>query len=308
MVYVSVKVCWSGMFRGGSGVGVPSGRGVRVGADVGEVRVAAGVVMGCDVGVGVAVGGLLPQAVSKNSAAAMPVILCNQFMQRHYSIVKRETHCGVKRGYTPTDLMVTLDQFEGGFRLNQYIAHIKNNKENFRANFIKAIECITPDDLAFFRSLPQRVNVAVLTNDASLDALRDVPIISRLCAEVNRMPLRLFDAEAHPEAAQALLHAAQDACTEGLTTLPIIAFFDENMNYIGAQCGPLVALAEEMRRRHLAWANEHPEIRDAREPFEGMSPITRTRLTQVIYAMTPEQRVDWGRKLIRHWQQILATQ
>jgi hypothetical protein len=229
-------------------------------------------------------------------------------MPSHYSIVKRESRHSLKRGYTLHDLMLTQDQFESGFRLDQYIARLANNKENFRANFVKAIECITPNDLTFFRSLPQRIHVAVLTHDASLDALRDVPILSRLCAEVSRLSLRLFDAQTQPEAAQALRAVAAPACADAEIQIPLVAFFGEDMTCIGAQCGPLAALAEEMRRRREAWAQAHPDVKDASAPVETMSAITRTRLTQVIYAMTPEQRVAWGRRLIGHWQHILATQ
>jgi hypothetical protein len=203
--------------------------------------------------------------------------------------------------------MLTKEQFESGFRLDQYIAHIKNNKENFRANFIKAIECITAEDLTFFRALPQRIHVAVLTSDASADALRDVPVISRLSAEVNGLSLRLFNDDEHAEAGAVLREAARDACAGDAPALPLIAFFNENMNYIGALCGPMPELAAEMRRRHQAWVMEHPEIKDASAPLSEMSPITRTRLTQVIYAMTPEQRVAWGQLLIAHCRQILAT-
>jgi len=295
------------MLRGGSGVGVPNGRGVRVGMGVDVVVGAAGVGMGCVVGVNVGCVGLLPQAASTHAAAAMQTILCSRFISRHYSIVKRETRHALKHGYTRTDLMVTLDQFESGFRLDQYITQLKHNKENFRANFIKAIECITPDDLAFFRSLPQRIHVVALTSDVSLDALRDVPIISRLSAETSRLSLRLFDENQHTAAIDALRQTTHDDCAATKGELPIIAFFNETMEYLGAQCGPLPEIADEMNRRHQLWVLEHPEIKDAHEPYANMSSITRTKLTQMMYSMTPGQRIEWGQKLIGKWRQILAT-
>lgn len=203
-------------------------------------------------------------------------------------------------------VMLTIDQFESGFRLNEYIAHLTINKENFRANFIRAVDCVTPDDLAFFRSLPHPVHVAVLTSDVNPDALRDVPIISRLAGEVTRLSLRLFVEDARPDAATALRQTAQGACAGSPLDLPLVAFFDENMRHIGAQCGPLPALVEEMLQRGLAWAAEHPDVQDALLPLDRMSAITRTRLTQVMYTMTTEQRVAWGRQLVGRWRQILA--
>jgi hypothetical protein len=38
-----------------------------------------------------------------------------------------------------------------------------------------------------------------------------------------------------------------------------------------------------------------------------MTPLTRTRLIQAIYALTPEQRVMWGRLTVKHWRRILST-
>jgi hypothetical protein len=203
--------------------------------------------------------------------------------------------------------MLTIDQFESGFRLNEYIAHLAINKENFRANFIRAVECVTPEDLSFFRSLPHQVRVAVLTDDASPDALRDVPIISRLAGEVTRLSLRLFSAPMHGDAAISLRQIAQDTCPGNQAGLPVIAFFDENMACIGVQCGTLPALADEMQERRRAWAAEHPDVKDALAPLNQMSALTRTKLTQVMYAMTNDQRVAWGRQLVGRWRQILAT-
>lgn len=203
--------------------------------------------------------------------------------------------------------MLTKNQFESGFRLNEYIAHLAINKENFRANFIRAADCITPDDLTFFRSLPHAVHVAVLTSDASPDALRDVPVISRLAGEVTRLTLRLFVEPLHGDVANALRQIAQDACAGGQLDLPMIAFFDDNMRYIDAQCGPLPALSEEMQKRRRAWAAQQPNVKDALVPLDQMSTITRTKLMQVMYAMTTEQRVAWGRQLVGRWRQILAT-
>lgn len=229
------------------------------------------------------------KGVILNAGAVMQSAICNQAILPH------------------STGMLTLELFESGYRLTEYIAHLAVNKENFRANFIRAADCIAHEDLAFFRSLPRWVYIAVLTRDASLDALRDVPIISRLSAEVTRLSLRLFVDEMHRDAAAALRQIAQDACASDQPNLPVIAFFDENMTCIGVQCGPLPALAEEMQRRRRVWVADHPEIKDALLPLDDMSAITRTKITQAMYAMTTEQRAEWGRRLVERWRQILAT-
>lgn len=202
--------------------------------------------------------------------------------------------------------MITTQQFERGLRLDQYIASITQNKENFRANFIKATETFTAEDLAFFRNLPNKVNIAVVTEDANLDALRDVPIISRLSVEVGTLILRLFRSATHAEAAQAIIQDAAVATPQhGGGPLPLIAFYTLEMRLIGVHTCRVPELSKELHRRHLAWVQAHPEINDAREPLDKMTPITRTRLIQALYALTPEQRVTWGRKTVQAWRRTL---
>ncbi len=205
--------------------------------------------------------------------------------------------------------MTTLEQFEKGLRIDQYIASIRQSKENFRANFIKATEAFSADDLAFFRNLPTKINVAVATEDANLDALRDVPIIGRLSVEVKKLVLRLFRPTTHADVVQSILQDASSLITGGAdlgtVKLPIIAFYTPGMRLLGAHLCRLPELSAEIDRRRLAWIEDHPEVLDAREPIDKMTPLTRTRLTQAMYALTPEQRAAWGRLTVQHWRRML---
>lgn len=205
--------------------------------------------------------------------------------------------------------MTTLEQFGKGLRLDQYIASLTQNKENFRANFIKASEIFNADDLAFFRNLPTRINIAVVTEDANLDALRDVPIIGRLSTEVSKMTLRLFRPSVQADVARSImgevLAAAEHSGSSSDAVLPVIAFYTPEMQLIGAHICRVPDLSAEMNRRRLAWIASHREIRDAGEPLDKMSPLTRTRLIQAIHALTPEQRLAWGRVTVQSWRRIL---
>lgn len=195
--------------------------------------------------------------------------------------------------------MINLEQFEQGMRLDQYMASLERNKENFRANFIKAAELFAADDMAFFRRMPRRVNVVVLTDEENADALRDVPIIGRLSVEVGTIKLKLFRRNI-----QVVMNAVAQL-NDGQIPMPSMLFFDQTMALLGQFVLRLPELTEEMNRRREEWVQAHPEIRDAHEPMEKMSPITRTRLIQTLYAMTPDQRTTWGRKTVKAWRDIL---
>ncbi len=201
--------------------------------------------------------------------------------------------------------MFTHEQFESGLRLDQYIASIALNKENFRANFIKSIEAYSADDIAFFRSFKERVHVAIVTEDDNPDALRDVPLISRISVEVGRVALRVFRLGAH--SAQATLLAEHVGLPEiTRAQLPLIVFFDHDMRLLGAHVRRIPELDAEMRKRHSDWVAAHPEIADVDAAIEAMTPITRTRLNQALYAMTPEQRQLWNVKTVTLWRGILT--
>lgn len=195
--------------------------------------------------------------------------------------------------------MINSEQFEQGMRLDQYMAGLERNKENFRANFLKATEFFTVEDMAFFRKLTQKVNVLVVTDDENPDALRDVPIISRLSTEIGGFKLKIFR-RTHTHVANAVAQL-----NDGQVPLPSILFFDSSMALLGQFVQRLPDLTEEMARRKEAWIEAHPEIRDAHEPVDKMTPITRTRFNQVIYALAPDQRLFWGRKTVKAWREIL---
>ena len=201
--------------------------------------------------------------------------------------------------------MITQEQFETGLRLDQYISSIAQNKENFRANFIKAIEAYSADDILFFRALKEKIHVAVVTDDDSYDALRDVPLIGRISVEVGRVALRLFRPRTHAEMAAAVAQAAGIEKVE-FKHLPVIALFSPRMELLGVHVRRLSMMDEELRRRHSDWVQAHPEVADAAESFEAMSPITRTRVTQALFSLTGEQRLDWGRRAVVAWRQIIA--
>ena len=201
--------------------------------------------------------------------------------------------------------MISAEDFEQGLRLDQYMAGIERNKENFRANFIKAIELVPADDLAFFRKLP-KTNVLVITDDESSDSLRDVPIISRISVEVGALKLKMFRYAKSAHIVEKLCHTPPADCVPASMRIPIIAFFTVDMLLINIFCERIPELSTEMQRRHAEWVATHPEVRDAAEPIEKMSPITRTRILQTIFAMTPDQRSHWGRKTVKAWRDLLS--
>jgi hypothetical protein len=202
--------------------------------------------------------------------------------------------------------MFSLAHFESGLRLDQYIASIAMNKENFRANFMKALDAYSAEDIAFFRGLRRKVHIAIVTEDENPDALRDVPVISRISVEVGRVALRIFRPKTHPDAIATLAQAV-GLPEVGKAQLPVIAIFDSEMALLSVHVRRIAALDEEMKRRQLEWAAAHPEVQDAGMAIEAMTPITRTRMNQALYSHTPEQRQQWAARAIALWRTAIAS-
>ena len=93
---------------------------------------------------------------------------------------------------TPWPPELALASFERGLRIDRYIGSIVESRDNFRANFVRAIDYLTLDDLLFFRALDAPIRLAALTDDSVEDTIRDIPILARLSVEVRTVDLRLF--------------------------------------------------------------------------------------------------------------------
>ncbi|MDW8396257.1 MAG: hypothetical protein RMM31_08445 [Anaerolineae bacterium] len=201
--------------------------------------------------------------------------------------------------------MLTRAHFDRGLRLDQYIASMTRNREDFRAYFVAAGSALSPEVLSNFRRLPAPVFVAALVEDDNLDALRDIPLLGRLCAEVTKLTLRLFRPHTHPEEAQALATDAGQSQAEQ-RALPIVGFYSVEFRLLAAHVQRLPALTGLMEKRRAEWIAAHPDVQDAQAPWERMSPITRIRLTCALYSLSTAERLYWWQQCLAAWQSALG--
>ena len=148
-----------------------------------------------------------------------------------------------------------------------------------------------------------------MTEDDSQDALRDVPVISRMSVEVGKILLRLFRVTEMPELVRLL---AMDAGLIGPGAaerrhLPLIVFYHADMRVIGVHTRRVPAIDAELLKRQSDWVAAHPEIADGARAIEDMTPISRTRLNQALYSMTAEHRQHWARVTLESWRGLIAA-
>ncbi len=121
--------------------------------------------------------------------------------------------------------MVTKERFKQGLTFQQYLDQMGTNKEKF-VQFLQEIK-IRPEDREALRKLgSKKLNVLVMTEDWCGDALYNVPVMAKLVEGLPNVEMRLFLRDQNRDLMDQYLN-------QGIyRSIPVFAFFDENMNEI----------------------------------------------------------------------------
>jgi hypothetical protein len=115
---------------------------------------------------------------------------------------------------------VTPERFAQGLTFAAYLAQMRTNKERFEKRMADAL--ITPADREAFRG--RKLKILVITEDWCGDALVGFPALARLVEDAPDVEMRVFLRDANPDVMDQYLK-------KGLyRTIPVIVFFDEQMN------------------------------------------------------------------------------
>ena len=120
--------------------------------------------------------------------------------------------------------MVTRQRFEQGMTVQQYLDQMKTNQEPF--NRFLAEVAIRPEDKQALAGLGKPVNVMVITEDWCGDALYNVPVLAKLVDGLPNVELRVFLRDDNPDLMDQYLKHGR------YRSIPVFAFFDEQMNEI----------------------------------------------------------------------------
>ena len=115
---------------------------------------------------------------------------------------------------------MTPERFAQGLTFAQYLAQMRTNKERFEKRMADAL--ITPADREAIRG--RKLRILVITEDWCGDALVGFPALARLVDDAPNVEMRVFLRDANPDVMDQYLK-------RGLyRTIPVIVFFDEQMN------------------------------------------------------------------------------
>jgi thioredoxin family protein len=115
---------------------------------------------------------------------------------------------------------MTPARFAQGLTFAAYLAQMRTNKERFETRMAEAL--ITPADREAIRG--RKLKILVITEDWCGDALVGFPALARLVDDAPNVEMRVFLRDANPDVMDQYLK-------RGLyRTIPVIVFFDEQMN------------------------------------------------------------------------------
>ena len=139
--------------------------------------------------------------------------------------------------------MVTKERFNQGMTFPQYLDQMGTNKEKF-VELLNEIT-ISPEDKAALGGLGKKLKVLVITEDWCGDALYNVPVLAKMVEGNPNIEMRVFLRDKNPDLIDQYLN-------QGLfRSIPVFAFFDENMNEVARFIERPPAQTEEIEKKML---------------------------------------------------------
>ena len=139
--------------------------------------------------------------------------------------------------------MVTKEQFKQGMTLDQYLAQMGTNKDKF-VEFLQTIK-ITPEDKQALDKYGKKLNVLVITEDWCGDALYNVPVLAKMVEGNPNIEMRIFLRDKNKELMDQYLNQGM------YRSIPVFAFFDENMKEVARFIERPPAQTEEIEKKML---------------------------------------------------------
>lgn len=192
---------------------------------------------------------------------------------------------------------VTRERFEQGLTYEGFKARMTRNQERFAAAE-SAVE-LREEDVAVFRRLPRPLNVLVLAEDWCGDVIDNLPVLGRLAEASGKLNLRIFLRDENPDLMDQYLNQGQ------FRSIPVFAFFDEQLNPIGQFIERPASVTATRAARRAAIYAAHPEFGAPDAPVANLPEEARVRLTEALTASRREAKPAENAEVVRTLREII---
>jgi hypothetical protein len=187
---------------------------------------------------------------------------------------------------------------ERGMSYEEFKTSMTRNRERFEENERRAV--LSPDDLAPFAALPRGLRVLVLAEDWCGDVVENLPILGRIAKETGKLELRVFLRDQNAELMDRYLNQGK------FRSIPVFAFFDDEMREVGHFIERPRSVSELRGRRRADLHALHPEFGPLGGAIDALPEEARLKLRDAIAAILDETRDFARREVIRELQSIVA--
>lgn len=139
--------------------------------------------------------------------------------------------------------MVTRERFAQGMTVQQYLDQMGTNKDTF-VKFLGEIK-VKPEDKKALESLGKKLKCMIITEDWCGDALYNVPVLLKLIEGNPNIETRVFLRDKNPDLMDQYLNKGM------FRSIPVFAFFDENMNEVARLLERPPKVTEELEAKML---------------------------------------------------------
>jgi len=139
--------------------------------------------------------------------------------------------------------MVTKERFAQGMTVQQYLDQMGTNKDTF-VKFLGEIT-VKPEDKKALEALGKKLKCMIITEDWCGDALYNVPVLFKLVEGNPNIETRVFLRDKNPDLMDQYLNKGM------FRSIPVFAFFDENMNEVARLLERPPKVTEELEAKML---------------------------------------------------------
>lgn len=198
-------------------------------------------------------------------------------------------------------MSVTQQRFEQGLTYDAYKAQMTRNQDRLIAN--EQTISLDAEHVAFFRQLPQPLNVLVIAEDWCGDVIANLPVLGKLAEESGKLNLRVFLRDQNLDLMNLYLKEGK------FQSIPVFAFFDADFTPLGhwiERPARISELQAEMRRSLFAsdplLAGVAPDT-----PFGQLSEEARARLSLAYADFRQQHRRFADNEVVREVRAILEA-
>lgn len=194
-------------------------------------------------------------------------------------------------------MSVSADRFAQGMTYEEFKASMTRNRERLEANE-RGLE-LGDGDLAPFRALPRPLHVLVLAEDWCGDVVANLPVLARVAEDTGKLELRVFARDQNVDLMDQYLNQGK------FRSIPVFAFFDEDLKPVGVFIERPASVTELRAKRRAEIFAAHPEFGSPDAPVDELAEDVRAALSAELQKMRQGMVEFANAEVIREIRQIV---